>query len=66
MACKDQLKTLFRELIQQGWTIEKTPKKYKLRSPKGTLVTCSLTPSCPYAVKHIKADVKRALKTENT
>ena len=58
------IKKYFKELSSSGWQIVKSKKSYKLRSPKGILVVCSLTPSCPFALKHIKGDVKRALKKE--
>lgn len=60
------VKKYFKELSSSGWQIEKSKKAYKLRSPKGFLVTCSLTPSCSFALKHIKGDVKRVLKKEIT
>ena len=59
-----ELKELLKELLSQGWTIEHGRKAFKLRSPKGSLVSCSRTPSCPFAVRHIRADIKRVLKRE--
>lgn len=49
----------FKQLEALGWTVNQTNKKMKLRSPKGSLVTCSITPSCPFALKHIRNDVKK-------
>lgn len=54
-----------REIVAQGWSVEVGRKHIKIRSPyKGYLVTCSLTPSCPYAHKKVKADVERMLRKE--
>lgn len=53
------------EIERQGWSIEMSRKHIKIRSPyKGYLVTCSITPSCPYAHKKVKADVERMLRKE--
>lgn len=59
-----QFRPYFEELLGKGWTIEIGKKCVKLRSAKGGLVTCSKTPSCPYALKHIKGDVNRLLRKE--
>lgn len=55
------------ELTKSGWEVVGQAKKsFKIRSPKGTLLTMSITPSCPFALKHIQADVRRIEKKEES
>ena len=61
---KKDLKKYINKLIDNGWTLEHGKKTFKLRSPKGGLVSCSRTPSCPFAIKHIEADIKRVIRRE--
>ena len=58
------LRDYFKTLSIEGWTGEVGAKAFKMRSPNGSLVSCSLTPSCPFTLKHVMADVKRAKKRE--
>lgn len=59
------IKKLFKDLQRQGWLIDYTKRHIKLRSPKGGLVVCSKTPSCPFAIKHIQGDIKRLIRKES-
>lgn len=54
----------FKELMLKGWTISKGKKHLKLRSPKGMLVSCSSTPSCPFTLKKIISDVNKIIRLE--
>ena len=58
------LKHFLNGLIRIGYTVEHGSKTYKIRSPKGGLVCCSRTPSCRFAIRHIKADLKRLAMKE--
>ena len=54
-----------RELRRQGWREEFTGKAHiKMIHPDGWYVTMSLSPSCPFALKKIKAVVKRRTREE--
>lgn len=59
---RKDLERYLKELSNQGWFITKGSKHYKMIAPNGIRLTCSLTPSCVFALKHIKGDVKRALR----
>jgi hypothetical protein len=59
MAYSKDLFQYIKELQRQGWTAEATRKHIHLRAPWGQLFTCSSTPRCPFAVNHLKADIKR-------
>ena len=51
-----------RDLAKQGWVMrDGGPGHFKIESPGGSLVSFSNSPSCPYALNHIKKDVARAL-----
>ena len=58
------LKTFLSWLITLGYNVEHGKKSFKIRSKQGGLVSCSRTPSCPFALKHIKADLKRLARKE--
>lgn len=65
MANKD-IKNLVKRITKEGWSVELTSGHYKARHPKTKkLVSFSSTPSCPYAIKHILGDMKRAGRRTN-
>lgn len=51
-------------LVSEGWEIVGGRKHYKIRSPKGHTLTLSNSPSCPFVLKHIEADVRRIKRIE--
>lgn len=53
------IRKLITELVRDGWVILGGRKHYKVRSPKGHTLSIASSPSCPYALKHIEADVRR-------
>lgn len=61
---KSDQKQFFKQVRALGWTIEDSAKSYKLRSPKGSFMTCSRTPSDTNAVRQMERDFKRILKKE--
>jgi hypothetical protein len=52
------------ELVCEGWELLGGRKHYKIRSPKGHIVSMSKSPSCPYMIKHLKGDVQRIKQNE--
>lgn len=54
-----ELKHIRIELQRQGWRIEQGRKQFKCYHPKGGLVSMAITPSCPFAARHVVADIKR-------
>lgn len=60
------LKKLFKQLNKMGFTITMGGKHYKITSAKGNSISCSGTPSCMFAIKHIKGDINRLLKKEGS
>ncbi len=53
------LKKLIKELRSLGYEVVQGKKNFKATHPKGGLIAFSISPSCPYAIKHIRADIKR-------
>lgn len=51
-------------LVAEGWTIIGGRKHYKVRSPGGHVLSMSNSPSCPYVLNHIEADVRRIKRSE--
>lgn len=58
-----ELNQFIDELIRRGWTVTRN-KHVKLRSPRGYMVTCSVSPSCHHAVENFKKDVQRIERKE--
>mgnify|MGYP005608291141 CR=1 FL=1 len=58
------IRKLITELVRDGWVILGGRKHYKVRSPKGHTLSVSNSPGCPYALKHIEADVRRIKRIE--
>lgn len=54
-----EIKKLITELLRDGWQHAGAKRHTKLRSPGGHLVSFSSSPSCPFAVDHIRKDVQR-------
>jgi hypothetical protein len=52
---------LIKSLVKKGWTV-KFSKHLKLYSPDGQMISCSFSPSCPFAVRKIEADIRRYSK----
>ena len=52
-------------LVAEGWKILGGRKHYKVRSPGGRTLSLSNTPSCPYMLKHVEADVRRIKRMED-
>lgn len=52
-----ELKQLIREKVREGWSW-KVGKHGKLIHPSGHVVGVSLSPSCPFFLEHVKADIK--------
>lgn len=55
---------LCRELARAGWVVSRCGSgHYKAKHDHlGMTITFSVTPSCPFALKNIKGDIKRAMK----
>ena len=53
-------------LVAEGWKILGGRKHYKVRSPGGHTLSLSNSPSCPYMLKHVEADVRRIKRMEET
>ncbi len=56
---KDLTKVL-QPYLDSGWLLTEGSRHYKIRSPTGALVTISHSASCPYYLKHVVGDLKRA------
>jgi hypothetical protein len=54
-------------LTRLGYSVESGKKHIKIRSDEGRggLVVASKTPSCPFALKHLMADINRLAKKES-
>lgn len=52
------------ELERVGWVSLGGRNHFKIRSPGGTIVSMSNSPSCPYMLKHVMADVNRVKQNE--
>jgi hypothetical protein len=52
-----------RDLVRKGWSYRRGSKHGKLRTPSGRgIVTVSMTPSGPNAIKIFYGNVKRAVE----
>lgn len=57
---RKDLRALFRDLEQRGWSVEVTGgNHYKLKGPRGQIVFCPGTPSDHRALKNLKAMLRR-------
>lgn len=59
--CSD-IKKLVRQLCKEGWSLEITKKHWKIRHPKGRLVSFSATPSDRNAINNFRRDINRVKK----
>lgn len=59
------LNELIKEKKKQGWTVT-YGKHLKLRSPKGRLVSTSLSPSCTHAFNQAARDIAKIEKEEES
>lgn len=59
------LNELIKEKKKQGWTVT-YGKHLKLRSPKGRLVSTSLSPSCAHAFNQVARDIAKVEKEEES
>lgn len=53
------------ELRSKGWELIGGKKHYKIRSPKGKILSLSSSPSDEFALANIKRDVRRLEAGEN-
>lgn len=54
-------RTLFRAVKDAGWTVDDRGKHLAIRDGEGRrIATCARTPSCPRAIKNLRADLRRA------
>lgn len=60
------IRRLVDSLVAEGWTILGGRKHYKVRSPGGRTLSLSNSPSCPFTVNHIEADIRRIKRMEET
>lgn len=60
-----EINKYLKELEKQGWTMATTkPGHFRLRSPKGYLLSLASSPTCPHALVRIKKDVARIISRE--
>ena len=58
---KRDLLRLLEAARKRGWTVERTRgSHWRLAHPGGALVVASGTPSCPSALKNLRAHLRRA------
>ena len=60
------IRKVISDLEREGWVSLGGRKHFKIRSPRGAIVSMSNTPSCPYMLKHVMQDVKRVKDNEQT
>jgi hypothetical protein len=53
------VKKLVKAAEKRGWVYKETRKHNHLRHPVYGLVSFSKSPSCPFAIEHINADIRR-------
>lgn len=56
------LKKYVKELELKGWVATRKRKAIHLKHPSGKIVSCSITPSCPHFLVHVKSDVAKLEK----
>ena len=61
-----RLRKYVADLVRAGWTVIGQSKHFKMRSPKGSLLTMSISPSCPHVLNHVREDVRRIERKENS
>lgn len=59
MATPKDIKKLIKAAEQRGWTYTQGRKHNMLRHPVYGLLSFSKSPSCPFALRNIAADIKR-------
>lgn len=64
MATGKDIRALINELVSEGWQYLGQTKHHKMRSPKGFLLSFSVSPSCEFVIKKIKSDIRRIKKRE--
>lgn len=61
MSQQKYIKKLMKNLRHSGWRIDDSGKHYQAYSPDGvSIITIARSPSCPFALKNIQAEIKRA------
>lgn len=60
-----EVRRLIDGLVAEGWAILGGRKHYKVRSPRGHMLSMSNSPSCPFMLRHVEADVRRIKRIEN-
>jgi predicted RNA binding protein YcfA (HicA-like mRNA interferase family) len=62
---QNDIKKLRRQLLREGWSIERGGNHYKAYHPKGGFVVISVSPSCHHALRNIKGDINRLKQQHN-
>ena len=60
-----EINSLIKELVAMGWEIVGSKRHFKLRSPKGRMISLSSSPSDGFAINQIKRDVRRIQREEH-
>jgi hypothetical protein len=58
------IRKLLAPLFKRGWVFAGITKHYKIRSPRGRLVSVSMTPANSESIVRIAADIARIEKEE--
>jgi len=64
MKLPKDLSKILQPYLDSGWIMLEGRKHYKIKSPTGALITISHSASCPYYLKHVVGDLKRAGRIE--
>jgi hypothetical protein len=56
-SCDKEIQKIVRDLVQEGWSIEKAGKHFKLTSPDGISCSVSSTPSNKQASRGVLRDI---------
>ncbi len=64
-ANKKDINRFIDEVIAAGWGYNEGKHSRKLTHPKGDVVFINKTPSCPFALNNIKADINRVRRKYN-
>lgn len=59
-----EIKRIVRAALRRGWTLTQGGKHNILIHPSGRKVPISMSPSCPHASKHVRADIERVEREE--
>jgi hypothetical protein len=59
---RKDVKKALEPYLEKGWEISKSSKHYQMKHREYGTVVMSSTASCPFSIKHILGDLKRAEK----